>query len=469
MDSTPPRPDEKVLSTLNTDGSRVRLAPKPVKGAFYRKRRAVAYGLMALFIALPVIHVGGVPLVLLDLPRRQFTFFGKMFLATDTVLLMSLMVTLVVMVFLLTALFGRVWCGWACPQTVYMEFIFRPLERLLEGKAYGKKKRQPTLARRAAKQVIFLALSLFLAHIFLGYFVGLKELFGWLTESPLDHRFSFTVMLCTAALIYFDFGYFREQTCIVACPYGRIQAVLQDKRSLIVGYDEVRGEPRGARKKSMSDEQKAALGHCVNCRLCTRVCPMGIDIRNGFQLECIACTSCADACDSMMDRVGLDRGLVSYTNKAKQEGEEAKLVRPRVIIYPLIILLSLGAFGFTLARKGSADVTILRALTSPFSVLDSGEVSNPLRVKVQNRGRSSRSYRIDLEGAPEGARMISPMNPLKVAGSQARTAPVFIILPADAFTGSGEVPIKIKVSDGAGFEQALTYRLLGPATAGSGQ
>ncbi len=458
-----PRAKEPVHPTLNLDGTRRRLTPRRVKGRFFRRRRVLAYLLMALFISLPLVHVGGDPLVLLDLRSWRFVIFGGVFLASDSVLLMLLLVASMVTVFLATALFGRAWCGWACPQTVYMEFVFRPLERLLDGRAYGSRRRRPSLPRRALKQVVFGAISLVLAHIFLAYFIPIGELIGWLNESPLDHPISFGVMASTAALIYFDFSYFREQMCLLVCPYGRMQAVLQDRHSIIVGYDARRGEPRGRRKKSLSQEQLDALGHCVDCRACLRACPMGIDIREGSQLECICCTSCADACDGTMAGVGFPPGLVRYTSHAEMAGEPTRVVRPRVTIYFGVIVAAVLAMALILLGAGSSEVTVLRALASPYSVLGNGEVANRLRVKVRNRTRTPRSYVVTLEHGPAGARAIVAMSPLQVKPGRARTTPVMIMAPPAAFGASGEHDITIRVSDGEGFQESFPYRLLGPA------
>ena len=254
---------ERVLPTLNPDGSRRWLSPRPSRGRFYRRRLGVAWVLIALFSLIPYLRMSGKPLVLLDVVHREFTIAGTTFLPTDTVLLMLLLVAIFVGIFLLTAVYGRVWCGWACPQTVYMEFVYRPLERLIEGTG-----RRATAAagrrwhpRRVAKHAVFLAVSMFLAHTFLAYFVGVEALARWVTRSPVDHPIAFLVMAGTTALMLLDFGFLREQVCLVACPYGRFQSVLLDRRSLIVGYDARRGEPRGGLGRRKGG---GAWGDCVD-------------------------------------------------------------------------------------------------------------------------------------------------------------------------------------------------------------
>jgi cytochrome c oxidase accessory protein FixG len=455
-----PEAPERVLPTLNQDGSRLWIRPRPSRGPWWQRRRAVAYGLMVVFFLLPYLRMHGRPLILLDLPRREFTLFGTTFLSTDMVLFQLLFLGAVLAIFLFTALLGRVWCGWACPQTVYMEFLFRPVERLFEGGFRGSKKldrRGGALApRRLAKQAVYVVLAMFLAHTFLGYFVGIETLARWVRLSPVEHPTAFLVMLATTALIFLDFAWFREQTCLVACPYGRLQSVLLDRRSLIVAYDGARGEPR---RKGIVD-RPADAGDCVDCRLCVQTCPTGIDIREGLQMECIHCTQCMDACDVVMERIGRPRGLIRYSSRAALEGRPTRLLRPRVVLYPAALAVVLGLFVWMLGTKADTDVTLLRGAGAPYSVEADGDVVNQVRLKVTNRGADERRYAITLEGA-DGGRLIAPMNPLAVAPGAVAQTSVFVVLPRDAFA-DGVRDVHFGVDDGGRFHGRFPYRLVGP-------
>jgi cytochrome c oxidase accessory protein FixG len=479
-----------------------------VRGRFYYRRLVVAWALIALFVFLPFVEYGGRPVILLDIARREFVLFGRVFLPSEGVLLMLLMLTIFVGIFLLTSLVGRAWCGWGCPQTVYLEFVFRPLERLIEGRgARGGSRRGDSgsasagrdvaLWRTVLKYVAFLAVSWLLAHVFLAYFVGVERLTLWLRQSPLEHPSSFLVVLGTTALVFFDFAYFREQMCTVVCPYARLQSVLLDKRSLIVRYDRARGEPRGhgaPKKRATLGPNGTPLGACVDCGLCVAVCPTGIDIRDGLQMECVACTQCIDACDKVMDGLHWPRGLIGYTSQSSSQGEEqrgaaapapnavaeggareqeqavkgtglvAHVMRARVIIYAALMAVFGGALSYSLLEHNVAELTVLRGIGAPFTVRDDGAIMNQLRVKIANRTDVPRQLTIAL--GDQAFDLVAPENPVKLEPRQTYTTGVFVLAPWSTFVG-GQASVEVVITDrdDPSFRAAKVYRLLAPKTA----
>jgi cytochrome c oxidase accessory protein FixG len=441
---------------MNEDGSRIVIRPKLFRGKTYRYRLILGLVLIALFVAIPFVELRGKPLILLDIPARHFTLFGRTFLPTDGALLMLLLLAVFVAVIWLTALVGRSWCGWGCPQTVYMELVFRPLEVLFEGNRASQLRldRQRWSLRRIAKHLTFLVLSVALGNLFLSYFVGVEALGRWVRASPVEHPTAFATMAVVSLLVFADFAWFREQMCTVVCPYARLQAVLLDPHSLIVGYDRMRGEPRGKGKR------REGLGDCVDCANCVLACPTGIDIRDGLQLECIACAQCVDACDGVMQRVRKPTGLIRYgSQRTLEHGQESRIVRPRVIAYPLLIVALVSAMLILGGKNVQAEVTLLRGIGAPFAIAD-GKATNQIRIKVQNRTSSERSYHIELVSRP-GIRLIAPENPLRVEAESHETTSVFVAAPIEYFE-LGLLPVEFRITDGNGFERTIPYRLLGP-------
>ena len=446
---------ERVLPTLNADGTRNRIRPRLYDGRLYRARRAVAWGLMALFIGLPLLRVHGKPAMLLDVIHRQFVFFGHTYLATDGVLLMFLMLSIFVSVVLVTALVGRAWCGWGCPQTVYMEFLFRPIERWFEGRRENQLRidQQGGGGRRAAKNVVYLLLAFLLANVFLSYFVGTDALRHWMLEAPSQHLGGFGVVMVTTGLVFFDFAYFREQMCTVICPYARIQSVLLDPKSLLIGYDARRGEPRSKGKAKTEGH-----GDCIDCQACVVTCPTGIDIRKGLQLECIACGQCADACDSIMTRIKKPVGLIRYSSQQSlATGAPTSKLRARVAIYAMVLAGLVTALLLVGRARPTAEVTILRGLGAPFSV-SGDEVVNQLRLKVVNRREKPADFNVTVIGMPE-AKLVAAELPLRLAPSEQGTASFFVMAPRSSLHGSRQV--SLRVGDAAS-SQLINYTLLGP-------
>ncbi len=461
-----------ILSTLNDDGSRRWIKPRCSPGRFLTARRLVAYALVAIFTLIPYLKLNGKPLVLLDLPARRFTLFGATFLPTDTLLLALLMVGVFLTIFFVTALFGRVWCGWACPQTVYMEFLFRPIERLFDG-APGRARRGGFRGSGAAKLMKFLTYFLaafFLAHTFLAYFVGVEQLRHWILGSPLEHPIGFSVVAVVTALMLADFGFFREQICLVACPYGRFQSALLDRHSLIISYDHHRGEPRGKVRRAPAVEatpvqltisaSPVSTGDCIDCRMCVTTCPTGIDIRNGLQMECIGCAQCIDACDAVMDKVGRERGLIRYSSQAAVSGEPKRFLRPRVIIYPAILAVIATLFALVLTSTVGVDVTVIRGLGQPFAVLEDGAVRNPVKLKLANRNDTPATISL-LVMSPVDAvlELNEPLLPL--GPGETRTIIGSITAPRRTFA-NGQCTAVIRASDGLAHERDARFVMIGP-------
>jgi cytochrome c oxidase accessory protein FixG len=448
---------EHVLSTMERDGSRRWLYPRLTQGRLWQARRIVGFLLIALFVALPYVRIAGRPAVLLDIPTRRFTLFGYTFLPTDTELLALFLIGVFLAIFLATALAGRVWCGWGCPQTVYLEYVFRPIERLFDGtRGHGGKPGRVAGWRITAKYAVYVLLSAALAHVFLAYFVGTERLGQWIRQSPFEHPWPFAIMVGTTGAMLFDFAYFREQMCLIACPYGRLQSVLLDRRSLIVAYDVRRGEPRGKLKKELSVLQP--LGDCVDCGACVRTCPTGIDIRNGLQMECIHCTQCIDACDQIMDRIHKPRGLIRYSCQAAIAGEKSPRLRARVVLYPLALIAVASAFLILLLGRDSFDATLLRNFGNPFSVAADGRIQNSYRIKLVNRADSV----VDFTFAVGRDVEISAGNErVSLQPGATITQPLLITAERKLFQ-AGVHETQLTIASSGGEEKVMTCRLLGP-------
>ena len=465
-DHAPPllAPEEHVLSTLEQDGTRRWLKPKLSKGAFWQRRRVVAYMLIALYALLPHMTIGGKPMMLLDVAHRRFTILGYTFLPTDTLLLALFMVGGLLTVFLATALVGRVWCGWACPHTVYMEYLFRPIERFFDGTTGkgGLPRQKPSGLRQLGKYVTYFLISLHLSNTFLAYFVGVDQVTDWVFGSPMAHPAGFAIVAVVTAAMMFHFSYFREQLCIIACPYGRLQSALLDDHSRIVAYDVTRGEPRGKRKKSLPIAEQNAVGDCIDCKLCVTTCPTGIDIRQGLQMECVNCTQCMDACDAVMEKLGRKPGLIRYSSQAADAGKSSTLIRPRTIIYPVILLVLAGMFSFLLGTKADFDAVLLRNKGQPFTVLDDGTIRNALKIKLTNRGDEAQVLHMELgPGAPEGT-VIEPLD-VELQPGEMDTFTMLAVAPAVEFLRQrGQIEVELVVRDEAGETRTIEGQMLGP-------
>jgi len=376
---------------------------REMKGLFQRVRRSANWALMALYLVTPWINLNGRPLVLFDLPAREFHIFGATFYPQEFVLLSWLLIICAFGLFLITVFAGRVWCGYTCPQSVWT-WLYIWVEQVTEGRRNKRIKldKQPMnfdkFRRKFAKHVIWLAIAFITGLTFVGYFTPIRDLTMDFVTVSVGGWALFWIGFFTL-FTYLNAGWLREQVCIYMCPYARFQAVMFDRDTLIVSYDAARGEPRGARKKSL-DHRAAGLGDCIDCELCVQVCPTGIDIRDGLQYECITCAACIDACDNVMDRMGYPRGLIRYTTERALEGGKTHILRPRLIGYLIALLIMMGLFAWAVTDRSTLEFDIDRSRNQLYQMTQDGRLSNAYTLNVRNLDNQDHTYRITLDGLP---------------------------------------------------------------------
>ncbi len=479
----PPSPSLDSVTTIRADGSRLVLHPADVSGRFMRWRRLAAGLLILLYVALPWVPVGGYPAVFLDVAARRFHFFGWTLAAQDLWLLFFLISGLGFGLFFTTALLGRVWCGWACPQTVFLEHLYRRLERAIEGDAIARRRLDAApwttakVLRRVVKHAAFVGLSLAIAHVFLAYFVSVPELWRMMRAAPAAHGGAFVFTGALAAVLYFDFAWFREQLCIVLCPYGRLQSALIDDHSLVIGYDARRGEPRGKTRNqencragspnpaqsgaaAFGDAAPHASGDCVDCHRCVAVCPTGIDIRQGLQIECIGCAACIDACDTIMAHLRRPSGLIRYDSLAGLAGGTTRWLRPRTVVYSILLLIGavVAAGAFRTVQPAAFGVTRMVGAAYYF---DAAAIRNQFLVRLVNKREGPQQLVVRLRGTPPGAAQTGLDAPVEVAPMGEEVRPLVVVVPRSRYQGS--FSFTIAVSDRAGaFELTRTVEFLGP-------
>jgi cytochrome c oxidase accessory protein FixG len=448
------------MFTINQDGTRNFLHPADVHGRFQARKNVVYSILLLVYVLVPWITIGGHPAVHVDLPGRTAYLFGRSFTNQDAYLLFFLVSGLGFALFVVTSLWGRIWCGYACPQTVFLEGVFRRIERWIEGPRDTRIRRNlgplttDKVWRKGAKHVVFLVLAYLTAHAFLAYFFTPRGLLDAVAGPPNAHMAAFLWGVAWTAILYFDFAWFREQTCLVICPYGRAQSALIDADTLVIGYDERRGEPRS--------KKTAEGGDCIDCFRCVAVCPTGIDIRNGLQMECIGCANCVDACDEIMDRIERPRGLIRYDSHRGFEGEPRRgLLRMRVLGYAVLGLLGLTVLGFSLAERSSFELHFLRAKGLPYR-LEGDVIRNVLTIRVQNKSEEAAVYFVDAAapGHPDATFVVSQVR-LEVPGLADVTTPVIVTVPEASF--DGPFPLSITVSDStSGSSRTIDASFRGP-------
>ncbi|NQV78475.1 MAG: cytochrome c oxidase accessory protein CcoG [Lutibacter sp.] len=380
------------IGTIDDSGKRNFIFPKKPKGRFYNYRTFVSWVLLAIMLASPFIKIKGNQFLLFNVLERKFHIFGFPFWPQDFHLLVISMLVSVVFVILFTVIFGRIFCGWMCPQTIFMEMVFRKVEYLIEGDRSKQIKLEKQawdsekIRKRLLKWISFFIISFIISNVFLAYIIGSDEVLGYISDGPLEHLSTLTYLLAFTGVFYFIFAWFREQVCIIVCPYGRLQGVLLDNKSINVAYDFVRGESENGRKKLRKDENRDELGHgdCIDCKQCVLVCPTGIDIRNGTQLECINCTACIDACDEMMDKTGFERGLIRYASEDNIEKKEKFKFNTRLIAYSAILTILVVVLTTMLFLRTDIEATILRLPGQTFQSTET-TVKNVYTVKFINK------------------------------------------------------------------------------------
>lgn len=429
----PSRPSKHTPTTINQDGSRFFIHPADVSGFFTRWRKVVALLLIAIYVALPWIPINGHPAVFLDVINRRFHLFGLSFAAQDLWMAFFFITGLGFSLFFVTALFGRIWCGWACPQTVFLEHVYRRIERWIDGDATARRKLDAAawdaskITKRVIKNAFFVVISGLIAHLFLAYFVSIPQLYSWMRNSPTEHWGTFVFMAVATTIIYGNFAWFREQLCIIICPYGRLQSALIDDDSLVIGYDEGRGEPRGSlRKEGVRD--------CIDCYRCVQVCPTGIDIRQGLQIECIGCANCIDACDTIMSKLNRPKGLIRYDSQAGLTGQTRKFIRPRIFIYAALMLAGASAFTLSAMQLRSANMNVVRMTGRPYYVTEM-LVRNQYMVRVINKTNETRTFRLNSSAEGQTYKMEGNEEGITVPPLGEEVRPVIISIERDDYLG----------------------------------
>ncbi|MBY5951023.1 cytochrome c oxidase accessory protein CcoG [Algoriphagus marincola] len=392
------------LSTVQDDGKRNWVYPKKVKGFFYKYRTYLSWILLAILFAGPFIQVDGRPWLLFNIFERKFIIFGAVFWPQDTHLLIFLLLIFFVFIILFTVIFGRIWCGWACPQTLFMEMVFRKIEYLIEGDANQQRALDAMpwngekIIKKGSKLLIFGLISLLIGHLVMAYLIGIDQVREIVTQPPTANLAGFIGLVAFSGIFMFVFTWFREQACTVVCPYGRLQGVLLDNNSINVMYDYVRGEPRGPIRKNKVEE--TPLGDCVDCNLCVQVCPTGIDIRNGVQMECVNCTACIDACDEVMVKVDRPKGLIRYASENSIQQGFQKLITNRVKAYSVVLVILVAGFISLIATRDELQATVTRFPGMTYQMRDNGTVSNLYQITLINKTFEPQT--VDLSSLVEG-------------------------------------------------------------------
>jgi cytochrome c oxidase accessory protein FixG len=422
------------ISTVDASGKRVWVYPQKPSGNYHKKRLLVSIFLIAVLFITPFLKFAGEPLFLFNVFERKFIIFGKIFLPQDFHLFALAMIIFFVFIILFTVAFGRIWCGWICPQTIFMEMLFRKIEYWIEGDAFQQKKLRSApmnwdkIKKKGLKHLIFAAISTLIGNVLLAYIVGVDRLSELITHPPQENITLFIGVTSFSILFYFIFAEFREQACTIVCPYGRLQGVLMGKETINIIYDFIRGEPRGKIKNNKNADD-APKGDCVDCQLCVRVCPTGIDIRNGTQMECVGCTACIDACDQIMERVGRPKGLIRYASYDEVKSGEKFIFTTRMKAYTAVLCLLIAGLSFLLLQREKTETTVLRAKGTTFIRLENEAMRNMFSFQLANKTPQKMNVKM---------RLVSPVGKLEIAGGD------FDVAAREVYSGAFVVDLERK-------------------------
>ena len=463
------RPDLDTLLSVNADGSRNAIHPADCSGRYQNRKHGLWYLLIGFYLAMPWVEIGGKPAILIDIQRRHFYLLGQTFNAQDFWLAFFFISGLGFTLFVVAALWGRLWCGYACPQTVFLEGVFRRIERWIEGNAASRARLDaapmglPKALRRGLKLFVFFAISLLITHSLLGYFMPVREVCDAMQHAPGEHLTAFVFVAVLTGIVFVNFTWFREQTCIVVCPYGRLQGALYDPDTKLVGYDSKRGEPRGPAGTE-------GAGDCIDCFRCVSVCPTGIDIRNGTQMECVGCANCIDACDDVMAKVGKPKGLVRYDTQRGFETGQRKFWRPRVFVYAFLFLLGCFVFARSVTRRAPFEANVIRPPGAAF-VLEDGRVRNLIQLHVVNKLPTRAVFTVS--GSTPGGEVTIAQRELQIDSLQDQRIPVVVSVPVESFRSGAEVVFEVTakgVGESGAEEATISVQakapLVGPSNRG---
>lgn len=457
------------IGTLNEEGKRAWVFPKKPDGTWYEYRKYVSYVLLAFLFSAPFIKISGNQFLMFNVLERRFTIFGFPFWPQDFHLFVIMMIIGVVFVILFTVAFGRLYCGWVCPQTIFMEMVFRRIEYWIDGDR-GKQIRlskmpwnAEKIRKRILKWFIFALISFLIANVFLAYLIGSDQLIRYITEGPFKHSSTLISLLIFTSVFYFVFAWFREQVCVIACPYGRLQGVLLDNKSIVVAYDHKRGEKKEGRAKFKKNEDRPSTGKgdCIDCFACVHVCPTGIDIRNGTQLECVNCTACIDACDNMMEAVDLPKGLIRYASEDNIEKKEKFTFTPRLKGYTAVLGILIAVLIGMLFLRNDVEARILRLPGQLYERKADNRISNVYTYKLVNKTVDAiEDVHFELL-SHKGTINVVSNEILNVPKQGLAEGTLFIEISASALTGDKD-RLEIGIYDGDELIETTTTAFLGP-------